>query len=215
MATGELLNIERLEERAKALAAAFTLAREPRATSRAYLKRLKDNERVLRDAYRTLADDVHRGEAITPATEWLLDNFYLAEAEFKRVPHDLPPTYHRDLPQLAPRELAGTTRVYAMARELIRHSDGRLDAERLMRFVTAFQTVAPLTIGELWAWPSVLKLALIENLRRLAEGILEGRDERLAAERQVGPLDRGELPVEPLPDVLHAPGSKSDWPRRG
>src|ERR1700687_5061506 len=70
----ELLNIERLEERAKALAAAFMLARQPRAAGRAYLTRLRDNERLLRETYRTLADDVHRGEAITPATEWLLDN---------------------------------------------------------------------------------------------------------------------------------------------
>ena len=59
-----------------------------------------------------------------------------------------------------------------MAVELLRHSDARLDAERLTRFINAYQAVAPLTIGELWAWPSMLKLALIENLRRLAEEIL-------------------------------------------
>lgn len=168
--TSEFLNIEGLEERAKTLAAAFMLAPKPRSASRAYLKRLKDDERVLRGAYRTLADDVHNGETITPATEWLLDNFHVAEAEFKRVRHDLPPSYHRHLPRLAPRELTGTTRIYALSRELIRHSDGRLDPERLVRFIMAFQTVAPLTIGELWAWPE----GLVGGRRRLerAPGIV-------------------------------------------
>ena len=204
MATSDFLNIEGLEERAKTLAAAFMLARGPRSARRAYLRRLKEDERVLRWAYRALADDVHRGEPITPATEWLLDNFHIAEAEFKRVRHDLPPSYHRRLPQLAPRELAGRARIYALAQELIQHSDGRLDPERLVRFVTAFQTVAPLTIGELWAWPSMLKLGLIENLRSLAEGILEGREQRLAAEAHLVPLEGGEMPLEPLPRTLHS-----------
>src|SRR5260370_3199678 len=90
-------------------------------------------------------------------------------------------------------------------RELMLKREGRLDPERLVRFITAFQTVAPLTIGELWAWPSMLKLGLIENLRGLAEGILEGRNERLAAEALLAPLDRGEIPGEPLPRVLHSP----------
>src|SRR3989442_15804448 len=100
--------------------------------------------------------------------------------------------------------MAGIARVYAMALELIRHTDGRLDRHQLVRFMAAYQTVAPLTIGELWAWPSMLKLGLIENLRGLAEGILEGRDERLAAEVHLAALDHGEIPVKPLPRILHS-----------
>ena len=78
-------------------------------------------------------------------------------------------SYYRELPTLASREHAGQARVYAMAVELLRHSDSRLDRQQLTRFLNSYQRVAPLTIGELWAWPSMLKLALIENLRRLAE----------------------------------------------
>ena len=76
-------------------------------------------------------------------------------------------------PKRAPRELAGTARVYDLAVALIRHSDSRLDRTKLIRFMNSFQVVAPLTIGELWAWPSMLRLVLIENLRRLAARILE------------------------------------------
>ena len=74
--------------------------------------------------------------------------------------HDLPVQYYRKLPKSAPREFSGEARIHAMALELIRRGDGRLDRERLMRFSRAFQTVEPLTIGELWAWPIMLKLGL-------------------------------------------------------
>ena len=174
----ELLSIERLEERAKALAARFTLDPNPRRASRNVLPRFDDNARVLREAYVTMADDVHRGEFVTPAAEWLLDNFHLVASEVLDVRRNLPPGYYRELPKLALRELAGDARVYAMAVELIRHSDSRLDRQQLVRFMNSYQAVAQLTIGELWAWPSMLKLALIENLRRLAEATIEARDAR-------------------------------------
>ena len=200
----ELSSIEQLEERAKALAARFTLDPDFRRGGDRTYRRLDDNTRVLEAAYRTLADDVHRGEFVTPAAEWILDNFHLVASEIRGIRQNLPRGYYRELPKLASRELAGTARVYAMAVELIRHTDSRLDRAQLMRFMNSFQSVAPLTIGELWAWPSMLKLALIENLRRLAARTLQGRVARRAADAYVARIDeggQGELP--PLPPELH------------
>ncbi len=200
----ELLSIERLEERARALAARFTLDPNPLRASRNVLPRLDDNARVLREAYVTMADDVHRGEFVTPAAEWLLDNFHLVASEVLDVRRNLPPGYYRELPKLALREHAGDARVYAMAVELIRHSDSRLDRQQLMRFMNSYQAVAPLTIGELWAWPSMLKLALIENLRRLAEETLEAREAVRAADAYVARIDAaGYGRPPPLPKHLH------------
>ncbi len=200
----ELLSIERLEERAKALAARFTLDPNPRRASRNVLPRFDDNARVLREAYVTMADDVHRGEFVTPAAEWLLDNFHLVASEVLDVRRNLPPGYYRELPKLALRELAGDARVYAMAVELIRHSDSRLDRQQLVRFMNSYQAVAQLTIGELWAWPSMLKLALIENLRRLAEATIEARDAARAADAYVAGIDAaGHGRPPPLPKELH------------
>jgi cyclic beta-1,2-glucan glucanotransferase len=202
---GELLGVERLEERARALAAEFTLSRHPRRGAPRLLRRLSDDARVLRHAYRLLAGDVQRGEPIAPAAEWLLDNFHLVEVEMREIRHHLPTRYYRELPKLATRELAGTARVYAMAVEVLRYSDARLDARRLERFVYAYQTVAPLSIGELWAWPSMLKLALIEHLRRLSEELIESRAGRLEADRLFAEFEstqpKGRLPL--LPHVLH------------
>ncbi|HVQ23892.1 MAG TPA: carbohydrate-binding protein, partial [Planctomycetota bacterium] len=118
---------------------------------------------------------------------------------------NVPTPYYRELPKLAGRGRAGTVRVFAMAAELLRYSDARLDPQRLDRFLNAFQSVAPLSIGELWAWPSMLKLALIDHLRRLSEELLESRAGRREADHYFTLFEStqasGRLP--PLPAVLH------------
>ena len=200
----ELLSIERLEERARALAARFTLDPDPRRASRNVLPRFDDNARVLRAAYVSMAEDVHRGEFVSPAAEWILDNYHLVASEILEVRRNLSPGYYRELPKLALRALAGNARVYAMALELIRHSDSRLDRQQLVRFMNSYQAVAPLTIGELWAWPSMLKLTLIENLRRLAQGTLAAREARRAADAYVAQIDAaGHGKPPPLPKHVH------------
>ena len=166
--------------------------------------RFDDNGRVLRKAYRTLADDVRRGEFVTSASEWLLDNFHLVTSEIRDIRQNLPRTYYRELPTLALRERAGHARIYAIAIELIRHSDSRLERHQLTQFLNSYQRVAPLTIGELWAWPSMLKLALVENLRRLADEMLEARAARRAADADVARIEaRADHAAPALPPVLH------------
>jgi cyclic beta-1,2-glucan synthetase len=200
----ELLSVERLAERAHALAARFTLDRTT-GRARSLFRRFDENARILRESCQALADDAHQGLFVTPSGEWLLDNYHLIAAEVVQVRLNLPRSYARGLPRLASREQAGHARVSALAVELIRHSDSRLDRQLLLRFLDSFQIVAPLTIGELWAWPSMLKLALIENLRRLAQELMAARAARRAADDYVARFDanrRGRAPV--LPRRLHA-----------
>ncbi len=199
-----MLSVERLEEQAKLLAATTTVSREAESDGRAFFQRLDDNATVLREAYRLLADDVHGGDFVPPAAEWLLDNFHLIEFEIRAVQHDLPPAYQRQLPVLDGRQHGGATRAYALAVELVRHTDGRLDRNLLHRFMAAYQTVAPLTIGELWAWPLMLKVALLENLRRLAEETLQGRRARHEANALLDRLEAGtEVQSQPLPETMN------------
>jgi cyclic beta-1,2-glucan synthetase len=186
----ELLGIELLEEHARRLAARFTVTRKPRNNGRAHLRKLNDSRRSLRATYRDLADDASRGEPAGPATEWLLDNFHIVSAAGRDIVRDLPPSFFRNLPTIAADEFAGFPRIYALALELIRSSAGHLDAQRLSRFITSFQSVTPLTIGELWAWPSVLKLALVEHVRMRASVLAETRRHRQHADRVAAALDR-------------------------
>ncbi|PYQ80443.1 MAG: hypothetical protein DMG03_22770 [Acidobacteria bacterium] len=185
----ELLGIEPLEEYARRLAALLTVSSRGRGNSRAHLKRLRQHTRTLRQVYTSLADDAKRGEPSSPAAEWLLDNFHIVLAALRDIHHDLPPAFFRRLPRIAADEFAGLPRIYAMALELIRCSAGRLDSQRLHRFVTAFQSITPLTMGELWAWPSALKLALVEHLRTRADILATSRAHRFDADRLVDALE--------------------------
>ena len=121
----ELLSIERLEERALALAASLTIDPNPRHRPRDTSPRFEDNVRMLRAAYRTLADDVRTGQFVVSAADWLLDNFHLIASEITDIRRNLPRTYSRTLPTLASRAHNGHARIYAIAVELIRHSDSR------------------------------------------------------------------------------------------
>src|SRR6476469_2028698 len=187
----ELLGIPLLEEHARRLAALLSLDRRSRGRSRTQLRRLDETRRALRAAYIDLAEDARRGEPSSPAAEWLLDNFHIISATGRDVYHDLPSSFFRRLPIVATDEFAGKPRIYALALELLRCSAGRLDAQRLQRFIAAFQSVTPLTIGELWAWPSALKIALLEHLRARAETLAASRAHRMDADRLARVLQTG------------------------
>src|SRR5688572_8798129 len=200
----ELLSIELLDEHARRLAALLTVAPGGRGSGRSHLRQLKAHMRALREVYVALADDA-RQEALSPAAEWLLDNFHLVSAAARDVHHDLPPAFFRRLPRVASDEFAGLPRIYALALELIRLSAGRLDGTRMQRFISAFQSVTPLTMGELWGWPSALKLALIDHVRARGDALAVTRQHRLAADRMASRIEAASSRREPWPaDVNHS-----------
>src|SRR5262249_14381014 len=141
------------------------------------LQRLADNGRVLERAHARIVGLADRGEPLSPDAEWLLDNFYVIEEVLREVRHDLPRGYYRELPKLADGPLAGYPPVYVLALALIAQTDSSLDEAHLTRFVHAYQGICPLAIGELWAVPTMLRLGLLENLRRLAEQMMAAWEE--------------------------------------
>ncbi len=177
----ELFSIERLEQHAESLAAAQSITARP-TTGRSLAARLRDNESVLLKAYRAIATAVGEARAITPAAEWLLDNYHLVEEQIREIRDDLPPGYYRQLPKLATGPFAGYPRVLGVAWAFVAHTDSRFDPEMLRRFVRAYQRVQPLTIGELWAVAITLRIVLVENLRRGARRIVTSRAARQEAD---------------------------------
>jgi cyclic beta-1,2-glucan synthetase len=172
----ELFSIDQMEQHGVRLASAHRLM--PGRVPDQLLSRLAANEDVLVEACDRLTAAVAASHRITPAGEWLLDNFYLVEEQIRTARRHLPKGYSRELPSLAEGASAGLPRVYDIALETIAHGDGRLDPDSLSRFVAAYQTVTRLRLGELWAIPIMLRLALIENLRRVAVRIAAGRIDR-------------------------------------
>jgi cyclic beta-1,2-glucan synthetase len=173
----ELFSTERLEQHAASLAVAQQVTQR-RSARHSLNVRLTDNESVLLAAYRAIGAAVSAGRPITPAAEWLLDNFYLVEEQIREIREDLPRDYYRQLPKLADGPLAGYPRVFGLAWALIAHGDSRSDPDSLRLFVRAYQRVQPLTIGELWAVAITLRIGLVENLRRAAARIVGSRAAR-------------------------------------
>ncbi len=185
---GELLGAEHLAERAQEVAAGQRIAVERKVRRTPLLARLTDTRRILEEAHRRLTASGSTdadGDGIAdvgPAGEWLLDNYHVVQEHIGEVRESLPSGYYRELPELASGPLAGYPRVYELAITLIGHSEGRVDLHNVTNFVQAFQQVSTLTIGELWAVPAMLRLGLIENVRRMALRTVARLDELQLAE---------------------------------
>jgi hypothetical protein len=168
-----LFSAEQMEDHGRALAMAHVLS--SRRSRDRLLARLNDNVLVLNDTCDLLTVAAKEKLQIAPAGEWLLDNFYLIEEQIRTARQHLPRGYSRELPRLAEGPSRCLPRVYDLALETISHSDGRVDIETLSRFVAAYQSITQLTLGELWAIPIMLRLALIENLRRVSARLSNAR----------------------------------------
>jgi len=162
----ELYTEEQLAQYAKTLAKNHAVVKERLAEH--LLKRLAQNEDILMDVHGMLTQSVKQNHRVVPAGEWLLDNFYLIEEQIYIGKKHLPRKYSKGLPQLTNGDYADYPRVYHIAVEIISHTDGRVNLKSLVRFIKSYQTVTSLKIGELWAIPIMLRLALIENLRRIS-----------------------------------------------
>jgi cyclic beta-1,2-glucan synthetase len=193
----ELFSVERLEQHAASLAAAqFVVSGKGRPLT----ARVRDNGRVLLDAYRAIVEAIGDDRSIVPAAEWLVDNFHVVEQQIQTVQTDLPRGFYRQLPKLASGPLAGYPRVFGLAWAFVAHSDSRFEPEPLRRFIDAYQRVDPLTIGELWAVAITLRIVLVENVRRSAERIVIDREASAqadrVADRLLGNEDREAEPAE-------------------
>ena len=146
-----------------------------------FFPRLESNIQVLREAHAYIGLQASTGYDISPAAEWLLDNFHLIEAQLKEIHEGLPRRYFRTLPVLMDEPLAGLPRVYGVAWAFVAHTDGAFDEDLLTQFLGAYQETRELSLSEMWALPTTLRVVLIENLRRLAERVATNKAAREVA----------------------------------
>ncbi len=192
--SADIFSVERLEHYAETLAKTQEISPAPQVGI-SLRKRLRSNAGTLNGAYHALIEGMREARAMTPAAEWLIDNYYIVDEHIRAIRRDLPPGYYKQLPKLAGGSLRGYPRVYGLAWALVAHSDHRFELDTLLRFVRAYQRVQPLTIGELWAIAITLRVVLIDNLSRLAAGIVH----RLTLRDEADALADELLPSDPDP----------------
>ncbi len=202
----ELFSHERLEQHARTLALAQAVTSAPQKRKSLAL-RVDANKKVLQGSLHAIAQAERDQRAITPAAEWLLDNFHVVEEQITDIHDHLPDQFYRELPKLADGPLAGYPRVYGVSWAFVAHTDSRFDSRQLIDFVSAYQDVAPLTMGEIWALPITLRVVLVENLSRFAKKITNSQHGRELANRHINGVAGADpngraaalrLPAEPL-----------------
>jgi cyclic beta-1,2-glucan synthetase len=200
---GELFSADRLEQHARSLAAAQPVTARRTRDSR-LADRLADNAAFLLQADRVLAKSDEDGQHATPAAEWLADNYHLVDMQIREIGIDLPPGFYAELPKLTAGPFIGLPRVFGAMWSLVAHTDSNVDPEALRRYLVAYQSVQPLSIGELWAVPITLRIVLIENLRRVAELIVDDATARQAADELADRVQDAGSSAPALPDRLPA-----------
>ncbi len=135
-------------------------------------------------------------ETIIPsqAAEWVLDNFYIIQQTLQQIDKGMPPPYYRELPKLKSGPWQGYPRVYLLANAGIEQVAGQIEEESLLDFVMAYQQVQPLSTGELWALPIMLRIGVIEILAHTLARVV---DERAPGDSRSGALIT-QLPADTL-----------------
>ncbi|BEP34459.1 glucoamylase family protein [Variovorax sp. V59] len=173
----ELFGAQRFEQHGHSLARAQVVELDPRRAREGapFFPRVDENLESLRNAFDYIALISQSGRYVSPAAEWLLDNFHLVEAQLQQIHDGVPRSYYARLPKLATPPLAGLPRVYGIAWAYVAHTDSVLNKTLFTAFLNAYQDIDELTLGELWALPTTLRVVLLENLRRVAESIAENK----------------------------------------
>ncbi|MFZ2655318.1 MAG: glucoamylase family protein [Victivallales bacterium] len=175
----ELFGRDQFAKFARTLAGEYEI--DPAPGRELLLSRLAESKMVIREAHRIVSKALDNNRQLAPAAEWLLDNYYVIEEQILLARQYLPKRYSRQLPRLKTGKHEGYPRVYDLAFELVSHTDGRVDVDNLSHFIGVYQTVQHLSLGELWAIPIMLRLSLIENLRRVSYRIALRRRDRDSA----------------------------------
>jgi len=169
-----------IQEHARRLAMDHEADPRPRRNAE-LLRRVEDARQWIHQVCSDLSEASRLEQGAPPTAEWILDNEYVIESNAHDVQLNLPRRFYQELPALANEPYRGLPRIYGLAKELVSDTELRLDRENILAFIEAYQSVRTLTIGELWAVPQMLRIALIESIQDLAaRALTELREHEIA-----------------------------------
>ncbi|EJF85072.1 GH36-type glycosyl hydrolase domain-containing protein [Candidatus Bartonella washoeensis] len=136
-----------------------------------FRRRLIENAKLILHTFRSSDIASDNNETIAPSAQWLIDNHYTIDKTIQQLRYNFPQSFIKQLPPY--KKKVEIPRIFALAWLYIAHTDSRFSQETLTAIVNGFQEIDNLTIGELWALPSVVRMLLIENIRRISLRIKE------------------------------------------
>ncbi len=190
------VNREDLEKHASEIARHYSDIRNTNCKKKLISNLDRSYEKILK-GYENIYKEGKNKRQVVPAAEWLLDNLYLVEKEYKSIKYNMPKTYYNDLPVIYKGVMKGHPRAYHIAIEMVSHTDGRIDESIIVNFIRAYQKNTLLTSGELWAIPIMLRMALIQNISKITEKIVSAEQDKkqaeLVAERLINSFNEGKI----------------------
>ncbi|MGH4050704.1 MAG: GH36-type glycosyl hydrolase domain-containing protein [Clostridium sp.] len=193
------VNREDLEKHASEIAHHYSDVKTTNCKKKLISNLDRSYEKILK-GYENIDKNGEDKKDILPASEWLMDNLYLVEKDYKSIKYNMPQTYYKDLPVIYKGVMKGYPRVYHIAIEIISHTDGRMDEFVIGDFISAYQKNAVLTSGELWAIPIMLRIALIQNISKITEKIVKAQQDKkeaeVVAERLINAFSEGKITSE-------------------
>ncbi|WP_236617245.1 GH36-type glycosyl hydrolase domain-containing protein [Thermoanaerobacter kivui] len=196
-----ILNSEEMEKHAAEIAQNHNIMKRTKL-SYLLIPRMNRNYNYIKSVYRSLNSDLKENVYIFQEEEWLLDNFYIIEEQVKEIRKSLSKSYYSGLPGLKNGLLRGYPRIYAIAFELVLHSDGKIDEKTIINFIKAYQTKALLSSSELWALSLMIRIALIEKIKRICEKIVDARRQREKADSILNLLLEKEMKYEEIKKLI-------------
>lgn len=175
------LTDEGLENSAKKMAA-FHSDVKKKNSKRKIMKSLKRSYSKIIKAYEYIDKDITERKEIIPAAEWLMDNLYLIEKEYKDIKHNMPKKYYKELPVIEKGIMKGYPRIYHIVLDIISHTDGKIDENIIETFIGAYQVNVALDINELWSVPIMLRIAVLQSISNVIEKIYLAQRQRDEAE---------------------------------
>jgi len=196
----EILSPLKIRDHARTLAKNYSPRQNPDKSTH-LLDHLDTSESTLEQIRQVLAEASHLEQTITTSAEWIMDNAFIINSHITDVRKNLPKRFYRELPIMAGGPLSGHPRIYGVARELALHTEGQIDWHCISDFLDAYQSISQLTSGELWAFPLMLRISLIDNLCYLAEKV-----DRHLREREIADFWANRLIVAARnePDLLYS-----------
>ncbi len=128
------VNREDLEKHAFEIARHYSDIRNTNCKKKLISNLDRSYEKILK-GYENIDKEGKNKKEVLPAAEWLLDNLYLVEKEYKSIKHNMPQTYYKDLPVIYKGVMKGYPRVYHIAIEIVSHTDGRMDESVIANFI--------------------------------------------------------------------------------
>ena len=142
------------------------------------IKSLDGSYRNIIEGYDYLNNEAKNKKKIVSAGEWLLDNLYLIQKEYKNIKNNMSGSYYENLPVIYKGVMKGYPRIYYIAKKIVYMTDGKINKENIEEFINKYQKHTLLTSGELWALPSMLKIALIQNISKVTNNIVFAQKEK-------------------------------------